>query len=156
MTAKEHGFLCCGDDNVLKLTVVRAAHICKYTKYDWITYFKWMTVQYVNYTSTRSLLNKIREEGTQLMRRVGRIWLFHCSPYGYESSRSFLGKISCQRCLFSSKMMSHSWALEAGRCYFTNPVISFSFFFFFLSFCHFQGRFLRHMEVPRLGVESEQ
>ena len=28
-------------------------------------------------------------------------------------------------------------------------------FFFFLSFCHFFGPFPRHMEVPRLGVESE-
>ena len=29
------------------------------------------------------------------------------------------------------------------------------YFFFFLSFCHFFGPLLRHMEVPRLGVESE-
>ena len=28
-------------------------------------------------------------------------------------------------------------------------------FFFFLSFCYFFGPLLRHMEVPRLGVESE-
>ena len=31
----------------------------------------------------------------------------------------------------------------------------FNFFFFFLSFCHFLGPLPRHMEVPRLGVESE-
>ena len=30
-----------------------------------------------------------------------------------------------------------------------------SFFFFFLSFCYFFGPLPRHMEVPRLGVESE-
>ena len=28
-------------------------------------------------------------------------------------------------------------------------------FFFFLSFCYFVGLLPRHMEVPRLGVESE-
>ena len=29
------------------------------------------------------------------------------------------------------------------------------FFFFFLSFCYFFGPLPRHMEAPRLGVESE-
>ena len=33
--------------------------------------------------------------------------------------------------------------------------IAFLFFFFFWSFGHFLGPILRHMEVPRLGVESE-
>ena len=31
----------------------------------------------------------------------------------------------------------------------------FFFFFFTLAFCLFWGRFPRHMEVPRLGVQSE-
>ena len=33
--------------------------------------------------------------------------------------------------------------------------LSFRFFFFFLSFCYFFGPLPRHMEGPRLGVESE-
>ena len=31
----------------------------------------------------------------------------------------------------------------------------FSLFFFLFFFCHFFGPLSRHMEVPRLGVESE-
>ena len=40
-----------------------------------------------------------------------------------------------------------------------NVLISFFYFFFYLfifwSFCYFFGPLPRHMEVPRLGVESE-
>ena len=62
-----------------------------------------------------------------------------CVPSHWRCARSLLGrKTGCEE------------AVEAGN---TVPVprIPFFFFFVFLSFCHFLG----HMEIPRLGVESE-
>ena len=40
-----------------------------------------------------------------------------------------------------------------GLC--SNHASDINFFFIFLSFYHPLGHFPRHMEVPRLGVESE-
>jgi len=42
-----------------------------------------------------------------------------------------------------------------GGLSWTRRVVSNFFFFFFFFFCYFFGLLLRHMEVPRLGVESE-
>ena len=56
-----------------------------------------------------------------------------------------------------------SWRKQEARCWeqddlFLPPSLPFFFFFFsfvFLSFCRFLGPLLQHMEVPRLGVQSE-
>ena len=49
MAAKAYGSLCWGDKNVLKLTVVVAARICKYTDNHWVVHFKRVN-EYGTYT----------------------------------------------------------------------------------------------------------
>jgi len=55
------------------------------------------------------------------------------------------GIVKCEACQTAPDMeqvVSKCWS-------------SLGFLVFFLSFCYFFGPLLRHMEVPRLGVESE-
>ena len=59
MIAKAYGSLCWGDKNVLKLTVMVAARIYKYTNNHWVVHFKWVNV-YGTYTVSQ--LFKIKEE----------------------------------------------------------------------------------------------
>ena len=57
-------------------------------------------------------------------------------------------------CLLSVEKLQSPRASQSYRVilfYFIN----FCLFFFFFFFCHFLGPLLRHMEVPRLGTESE-
>jgi len=48
-----------------------------------------------------------------------------------------------------------SWRLDQLRGSSATGAMCFESFIFFFSFCYFFGPLPRHMEVPRLGVESE-
>lgn len=47
VTANEYRFLLEGDKNVLKLIVIMAVQLCKYTKNHYIVHFKWVSFMWI-------------------------------------------------------------------------------------------------------------
>ena len=73
----------------------------------------------------------------------------YMSLYGYMFSL-LLGKYLVVKWL--GCMLNGFNFMKLPNCF---PKLFFLLFFYFLSFCYFFGPLPRHMEVPRLGVESE-
>ena len=64
----------------------------------------------------------------------------------------------CNLVLYSFLFLKHKWPLDEGSWKYSNHIKSLMAFLFFISFLYlaFGGRAApRHVEVPRLGVQSE-